>query len=85
MSGKWHNSEIEKGVHGELSKVLEEVLEAIDAEEQGLKVMIICELADIAAALSGVAKKYGLTMDDLIAFAEKRAQVAGRTDAKPAK
>lgn len=76
MSGTWHKANIEKGEYGEISKILEEVLEAMDAEEQGLTVMVICELSDIVGAVEGVAKKYNLTIDELAMFARKRSEVA---------
>ena len=47
----YHITKIEKGVLGQSSKLLEEVLELQDAENQGSKIMRLCELADIYGAL----------------------------------
>ena len=47
----YHTTKIEKGVLGESSKLLEEVLELQDAEKQGAQIMLLCELADIYGAL----------------------------------
>lgn len=43
MSG-YHISKIPRGKYGELSKVSEEILEAIDAQEQKNPVMVLLEL-----------------------------------------
>ena len=48
----YHLTKIEKGVCGELSKILEETLEAIDAEAQGSNVMVLNELSDIVGAIN---------------------------------
>lgn len=47
----YHSTNIEKGILGESSKLLEEVRELMDAEKQGAQIMILCELADIYGAL----------------------------------
>ncbi len=73
--GAWHKRKIVKGNLGEISKIQEEVEEALDAEEQGQKVMLLIELADIVGATGLVAEKYGMTLDDLVAFAKLRSEV----------
>lgn len=54
---RFHQRVIKRGKYGELSKVLEEVEEAIDAEEQGHRLMLLIELSDIVGAVEGVLKK----------------------------
>lgn len=67
----WHKKTIEKGVYGELSKVLEEYQEAEDALEQKNHLMHLIELSDIVGAVEGIAIKYGLTLNDLKLFSDK--------------
>lgn len=80
MSGVgYHVTNIERGEYGELSKVLEEVYEAMDAESQGSTIMFAVELADIYGALEEVALRHNLTMADLKIFSDitKRAFING--------
>ncbi len=72
----FHNRAIPKGVYGELSKIREELEEAEDAEAQGIDLMVLLELADILGAVEGVAKRYGMTLDQLRAYASKRSEIA---------
>jgi hypothetical protein len=67
----YHTTKIEKGVLGESSKLLEEVLELQDAERQGAKIMRLCELADIYGALDYYLRMNypGFKMHDLAAMA----------------
>ncbi|MFA5489709.1 MAG: hypothetical protein WC284_10880 [Candidimonas sp.] len=70
-SSKWHFKAIKKGTLGELSKIQEELDEAIDAHENNQKVMMLYELCDIIGATEAVAQKYyGLKLIDLIKFVE---------------
>lgn len=61
----YHKNKIKKGVLGELSKIQEELDELKDAEEQGVKILIHCELSDLYGAIREYANKFGLSMDDL--------------------
>jgi len=63
----YHIANIERGEFGELSKILEEVNEAIDAESQGCKIMILVELSDMLGAIEGYLQKHhkDITLDDL--------------------
>jgi phosphoribosyl-ATP pyrophosphohydrolase len=61
----YHTVEIKKGVLGKSSKIQEELDELLDAEKQGVKILIYCELADLYGALRAVAESHGLTMEDL--------------------
>jgi hypothetical protein len=61
----YHTVEIAKGVLGKSSKIREELDELLDAEKQGVKILIHCELADLYGALRECASSYGLTMGDL--------------------
>jgi hypothetical protein len=78
----YHLTEIPKGVLGQSSKILEEVLELIDAEKQGAKVMADVELSDLYGAIRHylAANRPGTTMRDLEIFADitERAFVNGR-------
>lgn len=47
----YHINEIPKGKLGQLSKIQEELSEAIDAEEQGCKIMLLLELSDMIGAV----------------------------------
>lgn len=47
----YHLRKIPKGVLGEESKIIEEWLEFLDAEEQGSKIMMMVELADMYGAV----------------------------------
>ncbi len=68
---KWHNKDIEKGVYGEFSKVIEETQEASDALEQNNYLMYLIELSDIVGAIEGIAENYNLSLEDLINFSNK--------------
>ena len=63
----YHISPIPKGKLGQSSKILEEVLELIDAEKQGCMLMALLELSDIIGAMRAylAAHARGLTFDDL--------------------
>ncbi len=66
MAG-YHLKSIEKGLVGKSSKILEEVEELIDSEEQGNKIMALVELSDIYGALECYLENNFpyLTMEDL--------------------
>lgn len=78
----YHLKEIKKGKLGESSKILEEVMELIDSEEQNCKIMALNELSDIIGAIEIYLKtNYPyLTMNDLIKMSDitKRAFQSGR-------
>jgi hypothetical protein len=77
----YHTRKIEKGVLGEVSKIREELEELEDAELQDIKIMAMCELADLVGAIRAYAKKkYGLKLSDLhkMAKATRRAFKAGQ-------
>lgn len=61
----YHTVKIAKGELGKSSKIQEELDELLDAEKQGVKILISCELADLYGALRAVAETHGLTMKDL--------------------
>jgi hypothetical protein len=65
----YHLQAIPKGQYGELSKIREEVEEAIDAEKQNNPIMVLVELSDIIGAIDGyIVKKYDgkINLADLI-------------------
>lgn len=70
----YHKRSIVKGVLGETSKIREELEELEDAEEQGAKIMIMCELSDVYGALRLVARRYHLSMADLEKMADLTAE-----------
>jgi phosphoribosyl-ATP pyrophosphohydrolase len=68
----YHKAKIKKGEKGELSKVREEMEEALDAKDQGCELMVLMELSDVIGAISLYLEKYhpSLKMNDLIKMAE---------------
>lgn len=67
----YHKVNIEKGVLGEYSKIIEEINELEDAASQNAKVLVICELCDLIGAIEAFAEKqFNLTLDDLIKMKE---------------
>ncbi len=47
----YHNTEIEKGVLGQVSKITEEYKEFMDAVEQDNSIMELIELSDLLGAI----------------------------------
>jgi hypothetical protein len=78
-AGGYHLSEIQRGTFGQLSKVLEEYHEALDAEAQGVDLMVLQELSDLVGAAGAVAERYGSSLDALVKMAAvtRRAFQAG--------
>lgn len=68
----YHIDIIKKGEIGKSSKILEEVMELIDAEKQGCKVMMLVELSDMIGAINHYLEKNDLhvEIDDLKKMAE---------------
>jgi hypothetical protein len=78
----YHLKKIPKGELGKLSKIQEELLEAIDAEEQGVDIMILIELSDVIGAIEAyLLRKYAgyVGLDDLKRMSDctKRAFTSG--------
>ena len=77
----YHTTEIRKGVLGMSSKILEEVQELIDAEQQGAMVMALCELADIVGAIKHYLRQHqpNISLSDLETMADitERAFLSG--------
>lgn len=63
----YHINKIARGKLGELSKIQEELDEAKDAEQQGVRIMLLVELADMVGAIESYLDKHfpGMTLDDL--------------------
>lgn len=82
----YHLRKIERGQFGSISKVREELEELEDAIEQGVRIMALCEMADLYGALRALAKKYDVTMLDLerMANVTERAFEAGHRGDKNA-
>lgn len=68
----YHNREIKKGILGDFSKIFEEFDELLDANEQGDKVLEICEICDLLGAIElYTVSHYNLTLEDLKKFSDK--------------
>jgi hypothetical protein len=80
----YHLIEIPKGVYGMSSKILEEVLELQDAEEQSCSIMQLVELSDLYGAIEAyLALSFPeMTMEDLkiMSHITKRAFINGHRD-----
>ena len=63
----YHISKIVKGVVGESSKIYEELLEIEDSENQGVRIMVLVELADMYGSIQRYLEKHfpAVTMEDL--------------------
>lgn len=63
----YHLRDIKKGKIGEVSKIVEEAEELLDAHEQGVKVMELVELSDLYGAMVRYLEKHhtGMTMKDV--------------------
>lgn len=67
----YHWKNIPKGTVGQFSKITEEFHEALDAWNQGSKIMIALELSDLYGAMeSYVETELNLTMRDLETMSE---------------
>ncbi len=77
----YHRKVIPKRPYGTLGKIEEELEELRDAEEQGNKILVLCELADLVGAIEGYLETSvpGLTLQDLITMSDatKRAFKSG--------
>lgn len=60
ISPGYHLVEIKKGINGEVSKIVEEIYELIDALKQQSKIMSILELSDLTGAIEMYCKKENL-------------------------
>lgn len=82
----YHVTDIPRGEFGEVSKIVEEVLELQDAEEQGAKLMALNELADIIGAVEGYLVKHhpSFTLADILQMKDLTAR-AFKSGARKAK
>ncbi len=62
-TGGYHLREIPQGTPGELSKVLEEVHECLDAEAQNNPIMVLTELSDLYGAIEMYLEKHHPTFN----------------------
>lgn len=64
----YHIADIEKRTFGSAGKILEELEEFNDAQDQGCKIMQLVELSDMVGAIEGLLEREfpGFTLDDLI-------------------
>lgn len=65
----YHKTDIPRGEFGEFSKIQEEFAELLDGREQGVKLLVLCELCDLIGAIEAYAEKHhGVTLADLLAM-----------------
>jgi phosphoribosyl-ATP pyrophosphohydrolase len=77
----YHRRKIPKGKLGEASKITEEYQEMLDGLEQGNKVLVICELADMLGAIEAYAlKTFNLTLEDLHKMSKATARAFKKGD-----
>jgi phosphoribosyl-ATP pyrophosphohydrolase len=78
----YHLTPIDKGILGEMSKIMEEAEEAADAVMQGCEIMVLVELSDLYGAIKAYLTKHhpSMTMESLAAMSAitERAFVNGR-------
>lgn len=67
----YHVDTIPRGVFGQSSKILEEVLELQDAEKQSARIMALHELSDIVGAVHGYLREHypDMKFEDLVKMA----------------
>ena len=67
----YHCRSITKGKYGEISKIVEELHELQDAEEQGNKIMTLIEVSDLVGAIQGYLsfKFPAFTIEDAVKMA----------------
>ena len=58
----YHLAPIPRGELGELSKVIEEALEALDAQNQGARLMVLVELSDLVGAMRALCQRHGISL-----------------------
>lgn len=77
----YHINDIPRGEYGKSSKLLEEVLELVDSENQHNKIMCLLELSDLVGAIEGYLQCNfkEITLQDLItmAHATQRSFISG--------
>lgn len=63
----YHLRKIKKGQVGEVSKIIEEANELLDAHEQGIKIMALVELSDLYGAMARYIEKHhpDMSMKDI--------------------
>lgn len=62
----YHKTQIPKGRLGDFSKITEEYLELVDAHEQNVKILELCELCDLVGAIEEYVKQFNLTLFDIV-------------------
>lgn len=72
----YHKVSIPRGQYGAFDKIIEEFHELQDAHKQQIRIMELCELADLVGAVEGyVEQQFGMKLDDVLQMmqATKRA------------
>lgn len=87
VSAGYHLVDIPRGVYGDSSKIMEEVLELVDADKQSARIMALCEVSDIVGAVLGYLAKHhpGITLDDVLKMVDitRRAFESGHRKPSP--
>lgn len=67
----YHLRDIPRSPHGTVGKIVEEALELAEAAEQGVRIMTLCECADIVSALRGYLHREhpGTSFEDVVQMA----------------
>ncbi len=64
----YHKATIPKGVLGETSKIREELAELEDAHERGVRVLCLCEVADLVGSIEAYLERHfpGFSLEDAL-------------------
>ena len=73
MTG-YHITNIEKGVYGDFSKIVEEFYELVSATEQGSLILATVELCDLYGALEGLAESIGVDINQIIKYSSQQTE-----------
>lgn len=57
-----------RGVYGERSKIIEEMLECEEAHSQGCGIMLMLELSDLVGAIRGYLRAHACHLSDLVRY-----------------
>jgi len=72
----YHKVKIVKGELGQLSKIREEFDELTDAHYQGVRILMLCEVADLVGAIDLYLQKHltGFSINDCLAMSKLTAE-----------
>jgi hypothetical protein len=81
MAKGYHLNDIPKGELGKWSKITEEWAEFEDAKQQGSKILMLVELADVFGAIKAFHKAYSNSGDAIIAVNQELRKLEDETNA----